>query len=313
MDHDTSRETLSRPAVVCGLAVFCCLLWGSAFPSIKSGYALFQIAAEDWQTQLLFAGLRFTLAGLMVIAAGSLTSRRFLVPAAPALRKIAVLSLLQTVVQYTFFYLGLAHASGVTSSILGSSSVFFSILLASLLFHMEKVTVRKIAGCLIGFAGVVTVNLFQAQALDAGFHLNGEGFILISSLSCSLAAIMMKRYSAGEDPRMLTGWQFLLGGLILSAFGLAAGGRIRTVSAPGLVLLLYLGFISAAAYTIWSILLKYNPVSGVTIYGFTNPVFGVILSGLILGEAGQAFSVKNLLALGFVCAGIWLVNSRTAE
>mgnify|MGYP000148319615 FL=1 len=86
------------------------------------------------------------------------------------------------------------------------------------------------------------------------------------------------------------------------------GGRLSGFTVPSALLLLYLGFLSAMAYALWGILLKYNPVSKVAIYGFTNPVIGVLLSALLLGEGGQAFSVKNLLALLCVCIGIIVVN-----
>ena len=63
---------LQKKPVVAILACFCCLLWGSAFPSIKIGYQLFHIDSADTGSQLLFAGYRFTLAGILVILAGSL-------------------------------------------------------------------------------------------------------------------------------------------------------------------------------------------------------------------------------------------------
>jgi drug/metabolite transporter (DMT)-like permease len=69
-----------------------------------------------------------------------------------------------------------------------------------------------------------------------------------------------------------------------------------------------MGFISAGAYTLWGILLKYNPVSKVSILGFINPIMGVLLSALFLHEGGEAFSAKNILALLLVCIGIVVVN-----
>ena len=90
-------------------------------------------------------------------------------------------------------------------------------------------------------------------------------------------------------------------------FGFGAGGRIYEVTIAGVLLLLYMGFISAGAYTIWGILLKYNPVSKVTVFGFANPVFGVILSALILLE-GTVFNTQSMLALLLVCIGIVVVN-----
>ena len=70
---------------------------------------------------------------------------------------------------------------------------------------------------------------------------------------------------------------------------------------------------SAAAYSVWGILLKYNPASRVAIYGFMNPVIGVLLSAVFLHEGGQAFSLKNLAALILVCAGVVIVNGKKEE
>lgn len=97
----------------------------------------------------------------------------------------------------------------------------------------------------------------------------------------------------------------------MTAIGFLGGGTLAR--APGIlaaVLLLYLSFISAAAYTIWGILLKYNPVSRVTVFGFMNPLFGVVLSAAFLGEKEQAFSVNALTALVLVCLGIYVVNKE---
>ena len=69
-----------------------------------------------------------------------------------------------------------------------------------------------------------------------------------------------------------------------------------------------MGFISAGAYAIWGILLKYNPVSKISILGFLNPVMGVLLSAIILGENREALSWNGLLALALVSLGIILVN-----
>ena len=66
--------------------------------------------------------------------------------------------------------------------------------------------------------------------------------------------------------------------------------------------------ISAVAYTLWGVLLKYNPVSRVSVFGFMNPVFGVLLSALILGESAQALSIYALAALVLVSLGIYVVN-----
>ena len=112
---------------------------------------------------------------------------------------------------------------------------------------------------------------------------------------------------------MLSGYQFILGGLIMSFIGLAFGGRLGTVNGPGLLLLVYLALVSAVAYSVWSLLMKYNPVSRVSVFGFSNPVFGVLLSALLLGERSQAFGAQGLIALALVCTGILVVNRGKKE
>ena len=118
---------------------------------------------------------------------------------------------------------------------------------------------------------------------------------------------MIKRYSQEENPVTLSGYQFVLGGLIMVVCGLLMGGRLTVISGAGIAMLLYLAVISAVAYSMWGVLLKYNPVSRVTVFGFMNPVFGVILSAVFLKES-DSVGVVCILALILVCAGIYIVN-----
>ena len=117
------------------MTLICCFLWGSAFPCVKIGYRLFRIASGDSAGQLLFAGVRFTLAGLLVLLFGSLQNRRVLLPDGKSKGDILILALFQTIGQYFFFYIGMAHTSGVKSSIIEASSTFLAILIAALIFR----------------------------------------------------------------------------------------------------------------------------------------------------------------------------------
>ena len=215
--------------------------------------------------------------------------------------------MVQTVIQYIFFYIGLAHTTGVKSSIIEASSTFFAILIASLIFRYEALTIRKILGCLIGFAGVVVINL-AGGSVDLKLRLNGEGFILLSTISYAFSSALIKKYTQRENPVVLSGFQFLLGGLILSLCGAFTGGRLTVFTPASILLLIYMALISAVAYSLWGILLKHNPVSRISIFGFMNPVIGVLLSALLLNEKNQAFSIYGLTSLALVCIGIYIVN-----
>lgn len=302
-----STTALTRPMVVCLLALVCCLLWGSAFPCIKIGYGLFQITGDDRASQILFAGLRFTLAGLLAILFGSLLNRRLLIPQRSSWGPILKLCLFQTVIQYLFFYMGLAGTTGVKASIITATNVFWAILITCVVFRQERLTAPKILGCILGFAGVIAVNV-SGGGLSGGFTPTGDGFIMISAISYAVSSALIGIYSKKDNPVTLSGYQFVLGGLILTLIGVVLGGHL-TPTAPGAYgMLLYLGFVSAVAYSLWSLLLKYNPVSTVAVYGFMNPIAGVVLSAILLGEQSQASGPVVIVALALVCLGIFVVN-----
>lgn len=91
------------------------------------------------------------------------------------------------------------------------------------------------------------------------------------------------------------------------------GGRVEGFTTASMAMLIYLAMVSAVAYSLWGILLKYNPVSRVTVFGFMNPVFGVILSAVLLDEGKQELGAKSMVALILVCIGIYVVNRPQRE
>lgn len=320
------KSILTTTLAVFLIATLCCGLWGSAPVFIKLGYAALGISQEDTSSILIFAGARFSLAGILVILAGSLMYRRPLLPRRGSWKAIMSLALAQTALQYLLYYIGVAHASGVKASVLSGSGSFFSVIIACLIFRQEKLTANKLLGCLVGFAGIVLINLSGPASGDlvsslvsgslagggfSGMSFTGEGFVLLSTISSSLSAVLIRHYSQTEDPVMLSGWQFFSGGLFLLAAGLVGGGLLPHPCWQGFVILFYLACVSAVAYTLWSLLLQHNPVSRITVFDFLIPIFGVFLSTILLDEKG-IFSVTTVLSLLLVSSGIWMVNRTGA-
>lgn len=293
--------------VVAVLAIICCMLWGSAITTIKTGYRLMDIDSSDTAAIILFAGLRFMLAGIMVVSFECIRQKKMIRPTERIVRLACPLCLAQTVGQYCFFYIGVAHTSGVKSSIITGLGYFFAILMSCMIFRIEKMTRRKFAGCVLGFAGVVVINLMGDQ-LDMGFRLSGEGALFLSQIAYALSTVLINMFSKKESPVLLSGYQFFVGGLLMTGIGVCMGGRIYRMTGAAFLVLLYLAFVSAAAYTLWSVLLAHNEVSKVAIYGFVNPLCSVLLSAIVLGEIAQAFNVGTLTALLLVTGGICIVN-----
>ena len=302
---DTTFFTRGR--VVAVLALITCLLWGSAFPGVKSGYRLFAVQPDDVATQLLFAGYRFSLAGILVLLFAALAGGQKIFALKPSQwRRLALLGLAMTTIQYVFFYIGLAHTSGVKGSIVNSTSTFFSVILAHFLYPSDRLRPNTIFGCALGFAGVVAVN--WGGSLDGGFTFMGEGFLVISCFCLAAAGIYGKSLSQSINPMLMTGWQLSIGGLVLIALGLVLGGRLSGFTLASGTLLAYLALLSSTAFVLYSQLLKFNPVSRITIFNFSIPLFGAVLSAVFLGE--RLWEWKYFLALILVCSGVWLVTAR---
>ena len=306
------KSKLQNTAIVALVAMLCCALWGSAFPCIKSGYRLFGIAGNDSATQILFAGMRFTLAGILVILIGSLMYKQPLLPNKKNAGKIIHLSLYQTILQYVFFYVGLAHTTGVKASIIVGTNVFLAILISSLFFKMEKLNLYKIVGCILGFSGVILINAKGGFSLLAMNPL-GDTLIFLCTVSSALSSVYIKHFGSEENPVLLSGWQFGFGGVVMMLVGLVAGGRVSMHTAPQAILLLYLSLISAVAYTLWALLLQHNPVSKVAVFGFLNPIFGVLLSIAFLPGENSNFGFLGVLSLICIAAGIAIVNGKKAK
>ncbi len=301
-------SVFSDRRVVVATATLCCFLWGSAVPAVKVGYELIGIVPSDTASLLLFAGLRFFIAGLLLLGFAAVT-RRPVGVTMPILGGVLLLGLLSTALQYFFYYVGLAHSTGVKVSITTTASTFFSVILAHFFYVNDKLTARRMIGCLLGLAAVIIVNL-AAGGFDLQLSFFGEGFIVIAAVFFTLAAMYGKRLSQVMDATVMTGWQLMLGGAMIGIAGLALGGELQRFGWEAGLLTIYLSIVSAAAFTLWSVLLKHNPVGSVAIFGCLVPIFGVVISGLVLGES--VLEWKNLAALVLVSAGIWLATGSGA-
>lgn len=306
----SSTALFTERSTVFLLATLCCLLWGSAYPAIKGGYALFGIEAGDVASKLVFAGWRFVLAGVLLLVLAAWQRKDVMGPLRRQPGMLTVLGATQTTAQYIFFYVGLAYTTGVKGSILNATGVFFSVLLAHFIYHNDRLSPAKVLGCLVGFAGVMVVNFHAAAGLDFEFTLLGEGFIVIAAFVLSAASIYGKRVSQRMDAMVMTGWQLGIGGALLLLLGYGSGGGLSGFTPASTALLLYMALLSSAAFALWSLLLKHNRVSLITAFTFLVPVFGALLSALFLDE--NILEWKNALALLLVCLGIRLVTREAA-
>jgi len=291
------------------IATLCCLLWGSAYPAVKTGYLLFNIELSDIASKFVFAGYRFTASGVIVLIISALSGKKVFKLSRNNIGNLFILGLIQTTMQYIFFYIGLANTTGVKSSIMNSTATFFSVILAHFLYKNDKLTRKRVIGCILGFIGILVVN-FSTDLLNFSFSIKGEGFVIISAFMFGVAAIYTKKITKNMDVIVATGYSLFIGGILLILLGTLFGGKIENFTIASSSLLIYLALLSAAAFSMWNLLLKYNKVVSVSVYNLLTPIFGAILSSIFLGETILEF--KNIVALVLVCLGIWCVNKKGA-
>ncbi|SFR08675.1 MULTISPECIES: DMT family transporter [unclassified Enterobacter] len=309
METANPATIFARKKVAYACATLCCLLWGSSYPAIKNGYEIFEIATDDIPSKIVFAGYRFLFAGLLLLLF-AMAQRKPIARFSPRqYGQLAFLGLTQTSVQYAFFYIGLAFTTGVKGSIMNATGTFFSVLLAHFIYQNDKLSYNKTIGCVLGFAGVMLVNI-NHSLMDVSFVWMGDGFVVLAAFILSAATLYGKRISQTVDPTVMTGWQLAFGGGVLVVGGYLTGGTLVVHSATAVAILGYLTLLSSIAFALWSVLLKYNRVSMIAPFNFVIPVAGTVLSAIFLGE--NILDIKYAIALVLVCSGIWWVNKRTA-
>lgn len=311
-NHNSGASRLdalfAAPAAAVILAIVCNCLWGSAFPFIKMGYRLFAIDSADTASILCFAGVRFMLAAVLVWLCGLALNRRPLpMPKGRVLAQCCGLGLWQTALQYFFYYSAAAALTGAMGGILNSTQSFLGVILAHFVYgKADRMTRSKALGCVLGFGGVLVATL--------GDHGGGSAWGMIAMLTASVifafAGPWNKSVTQKADSFSVCCINLGVGGLALAVAGFAMGGHLAPQSAAGLPVLLFLAFISGAGYVLWALLMKNNPVSRIAVFGLLIPVITVLLSALLNGETLMDW--RYLAALVLVCAGICLVNRRTA-
>lgn len=281
--------------------LLCATLWGSAFPGIKSVYELWKLeglkptTADCWW----FAGVRFTLAGLMLLAVARRPWAEFRATPKRALFGFAVT---QTFGQYLLFYLAISAASASLSGLLSSLGSFWWMLLAPLVAGLPWPRPVQWLAVAIGFAGVVVA---------AGAEKAGEGNPWLGTLlligSTGLGTLGLVQFGALQKTigaRAATGFSLFGGGLGLLLAGASSFPRAALLMPPAVIgKTVWLAFVSAAAFAQWNYLSTRHPVPLLAGYRFLIPLMAAVESIIFLGERpGWRFAAGGVLILGSLVA-----------
>ena len=292
------------------IAIFCNILWGTAFPVLKIVYADMGIVSSDLGGTITFISLRFLLAGILLFIFGLLIKAPLFKITKVQLALIFILGLFNTTLQYFFFNIGVNNTPGIKASILGQVGIFFSVILAHFVYKDDQLHIRKVLGLSLGFLGLILVNLNKGNEGLLNFTLLGEGFMILSGIVSSLAMFMAKKIGKELPSIVYTSWQMIIGSLLLLFLGGFMGGDVTSLhfTPKSTLLFIYLALLSSVAFCLWYYILQYRKIGEIALYKFFVPVSGTLLTALFV--PGEVLAPIYIVALILVSVGIIIVNKQ---
>ena len=278
------------------------VVWGSTYFGIA--------VAIETMPPFLMASLRFTIAGLLLVAFDLLRhpeARRM--PTRRQLLDSAIIGALLLGVGNGFVVFGqsLQVPSGVAAILIAMMPLWFALL--GWLYFRQKLPRLVLGAIAVGFAGTALLIWPGGDGANR-FDPLGILILLLAPLGWGHGSIYsQRRAKLPPSPLTASGLQMLAGGVVTFAEALVSGEPARfhpeAISTASLLALIYLIFVgSMLAYTSYAWLLRNAPLSLVSTYAYVNPVVAVALGTLILGET---LSARTIVASAIILVAVAII------
>ncbi|GAF02503.1 DMT family transporter [Saccharicrinis fermentans] len=290
------------------LAIIACLLWSTAFAGIKIGL--------QYTTPLQFAGIRFFFAGLFIIPLTK-NLRVFVSAMRSDFWLIARVSLFQTIILYSLFYLGVSLVPGAIAAILIGSQPLFAALVSSVMQKNDQLSFKKLLAISLGIGGIALIAYDKGWGDESGLQqMMGMGILILANISSGIGNVFVSKQKGKISPTVLSAWQMSMGGLVLFLISLIFEPFSGFDMPVAYFLSLgWLSFLSATAFTIWFTLLQRSEVrvSDLNIWKFIIPIFGAMLSWIIIpNEHAELIPILGMIIIGFSLVLYGLVNRKVS-
>ncbi len=301
---EPSSMLMPITASTAALALLCAMLWGGTSVAI-------QFAQDDWPP-LLTAAARFAM-GTAFIFAWCLWDRQPIALRATQLKPVLISGTLLAV-QIGLFHWGHRFTSAAHGQVLVGSNPVWVALLAHFLLPGDRLTLWKTAGLTLSALGVVAVVVSssggEGHAMDVG-SLFGDVVVFVSSWFLATKVVYTKYALNSVEPGKLVLWSNLFGTLLLLTVGLATEPVHQlTFTAVSVWALLYQGVVVAGfCFSMWTYLLRHHRASQLAVFGFAQPLFGILFGVWLRGNQTSFWLLAGGAA---VAAGIVIVTREKA-
>ena len=284
------------------LAIVTMLLWGSLYPVVKLGFAAYGV--DTTADILLFAGIRFVVCGIAICIFAAIKDKSSFAPVKHSIVPILLAGLFSIILHYSFSYLGLEMTDSSKTALIKQIGSLLYVCFSFLFIKEDRPTLQKILAALVGFLGIVALNITQD-----GFYLSvGDLLVLASSLCTVISTVISKKVFAKVSPFTATGIFQFFGGEVLLIAGLLMGGQVNFAADASIFIMIYICAASTISYCIWYRVVKDGEISKLFIIKFAEPVFACVFGALILGE--NIFKIQYLVAFVLISGGIVLSNVK---
>jgi len=260
-------------------AIIACLLWSTAYAGIKLGL--------QFDTPFHFAGIRFIISGLMILPF-TVKPVVYIKMIRDNWKIVAWVTILQIVINYSLFYQGLNLVPGALGAVVYGAQPLIIAIVAAILHKDDKLTRKKIITIIFGISGVILISAGrQAFKLGTELELLGITMILIGNIATATSNVIISLRSRNINPFVLSSSSLFIGGLILYLISIPLEDVPKgSLPLKYWMILLWLSFMAASAFSIWFKLLQ-RPgvkVSELNLWKFITPITGAVLSWLLIPD-----------------------------
>ncbi len=268
---------------------------------VKLGYKAYDISGTG--DILLFAGIRFSVCGTIICLYSVTKDKSSFSSVKTSIIPVLLSGLFAIILHYSFTYLGLSLTDSSKTAILKQVGALFYVCFSFLFFKDDKLTAKKFMAVIIGFTGIILINLN-----DSRISLNsGDVFIILASFCTVFSNVISKKALQKVNAVTMTGISQLFGGIVLLIIGIVMKGNIQ-FSFEKAHIMLYICTASIFSYCLWFGIVKSAALSRLFIIKFAEPVFACIFGAMLLGE--NIFKLQYLAAFILISLGIAIANSR---
>lgn len=283
------------------LFVLLASFWGTSFVAIEIGLHYFP--------PLYFAGLRYAVAGVVVLAYAAATVDRWVPRGRTELLEVTVTGALVIAAYHGLLYLGEMRVSGAVAATVISLSPVMTAAIGGAVLPEERIELPTVAGFVLGFVGVVVV-ANPTGAGVAGVDLLGFALVFLAGASFALGAVLSRPLASELPLRSLQGWAMVVGAGLLFAVGGARGESFAAIqwTPTAVVSLAYLTVVSGVvAFLVYFALLdRIGPVE-LNLVGYVEPVVAALVGWVVVGTV---VGTSTLAGFAVIFAGFVLVKQR---